>query len=293
MRSAVRGWSPVMMMTRMPAACASRVATATSARGGSMMPTVPTQISRCSSPLCASGLSPASRGRYASPAFAAQRRPMHPRRSGCAAARRCRVQAWLTPHALSCIAPAARQAPFAITTEASSWSWSASMVDIILRADVNGIKGWRAGPRAPPPGPRQRQSAIGNRQEMDQRVLQLGQGTAPLGHRGTERNSLAPSRASLRVAAAAVRPRAMSVWQAAATSSTSATDGSFRTSRVDATASINPVTSGKGVFNGDAISIAGDRSRPTAPSPGPGQPGPVRSHGPGATPCASGARRRR
>ena len=163
MRSAVRGWSPVMMMTRMPAACASRVATATSARGGSMMPTVPTQISRCSSPLCASGLSPASRGRYASPAFAAQRRPMHPRRSGCAAARRCRVQAWLTPHALSCIAPAARQAPFAITTEASSWSWSASMVDIILRADVNGIKGWRAGPRAPPPGPRQRQSAIGKR----------------------------------------------------------------------------------------------------------------------------------
>ena len=42
MRAAVRGWSPVIMMTRMPARRASAMATAASSRGGSMMPTVPT-----------------------------------------------------------------------------------------------------------------------------------------------------------------------------------------------------------------------------------------------------------
>ena len=44
MRAAVRGWSPVIMITRMPARRASRIATAASSRGGSMMPTVPTKI---------------------------------------------------------------------------------------------------------------------------------------------------------------------------------------------------------------------------------------------------------
>ena len=49
MRDAVRGWSPVIMTTRMPARWACAIATAASARGGSMMPTVPTKISSRSS----------------------------------------------------------------------------------------------------------------------------------------------------------------------------------------------------------------------------------------------------
>jgi hypothetical protein len=41
MRTAVRGWSPVIIMMRSPARFASSMATAASARGGSMMPTIP------------------------------------------------------------------------------------------------------------------------------------------------------------------------------------------------------------------------------------------------------------
>jgi hypothetical protein len=41
MRAAVRGWSPVIMMIRRPAPCASPIATGASGRGGSMMPTMP------------------------------------------------------------------------------------------------------------------------------------------------------------------------------------------------------------------------------------------------------------
>ena len=40
-RRAVTGWSPVIMMVRTPARCASSTATDASARGGSMMPTRP------------------------------------------------------------------------------------------------------------------------------------------------------------------------------------------------------------------------------------------------------------
>ena len=49
MRKAVRGWSPVIMMTRMPAWCACRIAWRASGRGGSMMPTTPASVSCCSS----------------------------------------------------------------------------------------------------------------------------------------------------------------------------------------------------------------------------------------------------
>ena len=41
MRSAVRGWSPVIMMLRTPADRASAIAARASGRGGSMMPTMP------------------------------------------------------------------------------------------------------------------------------------------------------------------------------------------------------------------------------------------------------------
>ena len=41
MRAAVRGWSPVIMTVRIPAAWASPMATRASSRGGSMMPTTP------------------------------------------------------------------------------------------------------------------------------------------------------------------------------------------------------------------------------------------------------------
>jgi hypothetical protein len=41
MRIAVRGWSPVIISTRTPAASASATAAAASDRGGSMMPTSP------------------------------------------------------------------------------------------------------------------------------------------------------------------------------------------------------------------------------------------------------------
>ena len=41
MRAAVRGWSPVIMMIRTPAARASAIAVRASGRGGSMMPTIP------------------------------------------------------------------------------------------------------------------------------------------------------------------------------------------------------------------------------------------------------------
>ena len=58
MRAAVRGWSPVIMITRMPARRASRMATAASSRGGSMMPTVPTKIRSRSSDCAGRGSSP-------------------------------------------------------------------------------------------------------------------------------------------------------------------------------------------------------------------------------------------
>ena len=41
MRAAVRGWSPVIMMTRTPASAASATAARASGRGGSMIPTSP------------------------------------------------------------------------------------------------------------------------------------------------------------------------------------------------------------------------------------------------------------
>ena len=44
MRAAVRGWSPVIMITRMPARVRLADGHAASSRGGSMMPTVPTKI---------------------------------------------------------------------------------------------------------------------------------------------------------------------------------------------------------------------------------------------------------
>ena len=49
MRAAVSGWSPVIMTVRMPARCASATESRTSVRGGSMMPTIPTQIKSLSS----------------------------------------------------------------------------------------------------------------------------------------------------------------------------------------------------------------------------------------------------
>ena len=63
MRAAVRGWSPVIMITRMPARWASRIATAASSRGGSMMPTVPTKIRSRSRDSSAAASSPAASGR--------------------------------------------------------------------------------------------------------------------------------------------------------------------------------------------------------------------------------------
>ena len=63
MRAAVRGWSPVIIITRMPARRASRMARPASSRGGSMMPTVPTKISSRSSVSVAWGSSPAASGR--------------------------------------------------------------------------------------------------------------------------------------------------------------------------------------------------------------------------------------
>ena len=48
MRAAVRGWSPVIMMTRIPARRASAMASAAWSRGGSIMPTTPARISACS-----------------------------------------------------------------------------------------------------------------------------------------------------------------------------------------------------------------------------------------------------
>ena len=42
MRAAVIGWSPVIMMTRTPAAWASAMAVPASGRGGSMIPATPT-----------------------------------------------------------------------------------------------------------------------------------------------------------------------------------------------------------------------------------------------------------
>ena len=49
MRAAVSGWSPVIMTVRMLARCASATESRTSVRGGSMMPTIPTQIKSLSS----------------------------------------------------------------------------------------------------------------------------------------------------------------------------------------------------------------------------------------------------
>ena len=40
MAVAVTGWSPVIITTRMPADCAARTASPTSARGGSIIPTI-------------------------------------------------------------------------------------------------------------------------------------------------------------------------------------------------------------------------------------------------------------
>jgi len=60
MRSAVRGWSPVIMIARMPARRAWATAAAASGRAGSMIPTTPANTRSCSSPSAASGAAPAS-----------------------------------------------------------------------------------------------------------------------------------------------------------------------------------------------------------------------------------------
>jgi len=57
MRSAVAGWSPVIITVRIPARWASAIASATSSRGGSMIPTTP-RCTRSRSALSSS--SPAS-----------------------------------------------------------------------------------------------------------------------------------------------------------------------------------------------------------------------------------------
>ena len=93
MRAAVRGWSPVIMITRMPARCASRMATPASSRGGSMMPTVPTKIRSRSSVGEACGSSPGverpvGHGERAQRRVGQRRR----RRPGCARAARRRAR---------------------------------------------------------------------------------------------------------------------------------------------------------------------------------------------------------
>ncbi len=54
---AVRGWSPVIMTTRIPALLHNATASFTSARGGSIMPTKPIKVNPCSKSESKSGVS--------------------------------------------------------------------------------------------------------------------------------------------------------------------------------------------------------------------------------------------
>ena len=65
--AAVMGWSPVIIITRIPARRASAMAVAASARGGSMIPTTPRYTSCSSSASLTSSSMSLSNGRYATP----------------------------------------------------------------------------------------------------------------------------------------------------------------------------------------------------------------------------------
>ena len=70
MAAAVTGWSPVIMMARTPARRASATAARASGRGGSIIPTTPSQTSPCST---SSVSSPESASRAEGPVGDAER----------------------------------------------------------------------------------------------------------------------------------------------------------------------------------------------------------------------------
>ena len=78
----------------------------------------------------------------------------------------------------------------------------------------------------------------------------------------------------------------------ATAAATSARGRSFRASSVDALATCAPSPAGQQAFKSGPVSIASDRFRPAGRSPGRRPPGPARSHGPDARPCASATRLR-
>ena len=151
-RSAVRGWSPVIIMTRMPARWAAATASAASGRAGSMIPTTPHHTSSRSS--SASRTSPST----SSTASAAQLGPSPARRRGCAARRRTSPRPRRARRARRSVGRAGPRraptstcvqrprstsgAPLVITVRPPS-SCPVSTVDMSLRSDVNGTAATR------------------------------------------------------------------------------------------------------------------------------------------------------